>query len=51
MKNLSVYLMLLGFAVFTGATFNLGKYAVGYFAPASAAAWRFGIAALVIFLI
>ncbi|MCK6258491.1 DMT family transporter [Fictibacillus sp. KIGAM418] len=51
MKNLSVYLMLLGFAVFTGATFNLGKYAVGYFSPASAAAWRFGIAAIVLLLI
>jgi drug/metabolite transporter (DMT)-like permease len=43
--------MLIGFAIFTGATFNLAKYAVQYFSPASAAAWRFGIAALVMALI
>lgn len=43
--------MLIGFAIFTGATFNLAKYAVHYFSPASAAAWRFGIAALVMVLI
>jgi drug/metabolite transporter (DMT)-like permease len=43
--------MLIGFAIFTGATFNLAKYAVQYFSPASAAAWRFGIAALVMVLI
>ncbi|WP_394514416.1 DMT family transporter [Priestia aryabhattai] len=46
-----IYLMLIGFAIFTGATFNLAKYAVQYFSPASAAAWRFGIAALVMVLI
>ncbi|MET3689975.1 drug/metabolite transporter (DMT)-like permease [Priestia megaterium] len=46
-----IYLMLIGFAIFTGATFNLAKYAVHYFSPASAAAWRFGIAALVMVLI
>lgn len=50
MKN-RIYLMLIGFAIFTGATFNLAKYAVQYFSPASAAAWRFGIAALVMVLI
>ncbi|MGV7002140.1 DMT family transporter [Priestia megaterium] len=50
MKN-RIYLMLIGFAIFTGATFNLAKYAVHYFSPASAAAWRFGIAALVKVLI
>ncbi|MGE7673125.1 DMT family transporter [Lysinibacillus sp. NPDC094403] len=43
--------MLIGFAVFTGATFNLAKYSVHYFSAASAAAWRFGIAALVMVLI
>jgi drug/metabolite transporter (DMT)-like permease len=43
--------MLIGFAVFTGATFNLAKYSVHYFSAASAAAWRFGIAALVMILI
>lgn len=46
-----IYLMLIGFAVFTGATFNLAKYSVHYFSVASAAAWRFGIAALVMVLI
>ncbi|SFG61894.1 Threonine/homoserine efflux transporter RhtA [Priestia megaterium] len=46
-----IYLMLIGFAIFTGATFNLAKYAVHYFSPASAAAWRFGIAVLVMVLI
>ncbi|MFD0770052.1 DMT family transporter [Bacillus sp. CGMCC 1.60114] len=46
-----IYLMLIGFAVFTGATFNLAKYSVHYFSAASAAAWRFGIAALVMVLI
>ncbi|YCA46346.1 EamA family transporter (plasmid) [Bacillus sp. JZ8] len=43
--------MLIGFAVFTGATFNLAQYSVHYFSAASAAAWRFGIAALVMILI
>ncbi|MFJ7183655.1 DMT family transporter [Lysinibacillus xylanilyticus] len=43
--------MLIGFAIFTGATFNLAKYSVHYFSAASAAAWRFGIAALVMVLI
>ncbi|USK93001.1 DMT family transporter [Rossellomorea marisflavi] len=47
----STYFKLIGFAVFTGATFNLSKYAVQYFSPASAAAWRFGIAALVLILL
>ncbi|WHY71421.1 DMT family transporter [Fictibacillus enclensis] len=51
MKNQRVYILLFGFAVFTGATFNLGKYAVSFFSPASAAAWRFGIATIVLFLI
>jgi len=46
-----IYLMLIGFAIFIGATFNLAKYAVQYFSPASSAAWRFGIAALVMVLI
>ena len=46
-----IYLMLIGFAVFTGATFNLAKYSVHYFSAANAAAWRFGIAALVMVLI
>ncbi|NRD77100.1 EamA family transporter [Bacillus sp. BRMEA1] len=45
------YAMLLGFAVFTGATFNLAKYAVHYFSAANAAGWRFGIAATVLVFI
>jgi len=51
MKNLKIYLMLIGFSVFTGATFHLAKYTVGYFAPSSAAAWRFGLAAVVMLII
>ncbi|WHY87388.1 EamA family transporter [Neobacillus novalis] len=43
--------MLLGFAIVTGATFNLAKYAVHYFSAASAAGWRFGIAAIVMLFI
>lgn len=51
MKHLKIYLMLLGFAIFTGATFNLAKYTVGYFSPSSAAACRFGLAAVVMLII
>ncbi|MGG3562316.1 DMT family transporter [Neobacillus rhizosphaerae] len=51
MKNGKVAGMLIGFVLVTGATFNLAKYAVQYFSAASAAAWRFGIAALVMFAI
>ncbi|WP_413303046.1 EamA family transporter [Bacillus sp. 1P10SD] len=49
MKNGKVAGMLVGFVLVTGATFNLAKYAVHYFSAASAAGWRFGIAALVMF--
>ncbi|WP_075982843.1 DMT family transporter [Bacillus massilinigeriensis] len=51
MKHLKIYLMLIGFSFFTGATFNLAKYTVGYFSPSSAAAWRFGLAAVVMLII
>jgi drug/metabolite transporter (DMT)-like permease len=51
MKNGKVAGMLIGFVLVTGATFNLAKYAVQYFSAASAAGWRFGIAALVMFAI
>jgi len=51
MKHIKIYVMLLGFSIFTGAAFNLAKYTVGYFSPASAAAWRFGLAALTMLLI
>lgn len=51
MKQLNIYLMLFGFSIFTGATFNLAKYTVGYFSPSSAAAWRFGLAAVVMLII
>lgn len=50
MKN-KVYLMLLSFSLFTGATFHAAKYAVQYFSAFSAAAWRFGLAAVVMLLI
>ncbi|WP_459503229.1 DMT family transporter [Bacillus sp. C1] len=46
MKN-KIYLQLLGFAIFTGGTFNASKYAVQYFSAVHIAAWRFGIAAFV----
>ncbi|WP_243524855.1 DMT family transporter [Bacillus pseudomycoides] len=46
MKN-KVYVQLLGFAIFTGGTFNASKYAVQYFSAIHIAAWRFGIAAFV----
>jgi drug/metabolite transporter (DMT)-like permease len=49
MKNGKVVGMLIGFVLVTGATFNLAKYAVQYFSAASAAGWRFGIGALVMF--
>lgn len=51
MKNIKVYILLLGFAIFTGATFNLASYSVNYFSPSSAAAWRFGIAAIAMIVI
>lgn len=50
MKN-KVYLQLLGFALFTGGTFNVSKYAVQYFSAVHIAAWRFGIAAFVMLCI
>lgn len=43
--------MLIGFVLVTGATFNLAKYTVQYFSAASAAGWRFGIAAFVMFVL
>ena len=43
--------MLLGFSIFTGATFNLAKYTLDYFSPSSAAAWRFGLAAVMMLII
>ncbi|WP_445491700.1 DMT family transporter [Niallia sp. 03133] len=47
MKPTKIYLQLISFALFTGATFHLAKYTVLYFSPAAVAAWRFGIAAIV----
>ncbi|MFC5451384.1 DMT family transporter [Paenibacillus aestuarii] len=44
------WFMLLSFSIFTGATFNLAKYTVNYFTPYSAAAWRFGIAAVIMII-
>ena len=51
MKHLKIYLMLLGFSIFTGATFNLAKYTLDYFSASSAAAWRFGLAAVMMLII
>ncbi|PEY42441.1 hypothetical protein CN354_03080 [Bacillus cereus] len=45
MKN-KVYVQLLGFAIFTGGTFNASKYAVQYFSAIHIAAWRFGMSVL-----
>ncbi|WP_281869963.1 DMT family transporter [Brevibacillus parabrevis] len=45
--NAKLFFMLLSFSIFTGATFNLAKYTVDYFSPFAAAAWRFGLAAMV----
>jgi drug/metabolite transporter (DMT)-like permease len=49
--NAKTFFMLLSFSIFTGATFNLAKYAVEYFSAYSAAAWRFGVAAVIMFII
>jgi len=51
MKQIKIYLMLIGFSVFTGASFNLAKYTVGYFSPFAAAALRFGLAAVILLII
>jgi drug/metabolite transporter (DMT)-like permease len=51
MKQIKIYLMLIGFSVFTGASFNLAKYTIGYFSPSAAAAWRFGFAAAALLII
>ncbi|NBD27373.1 DMT family transporter [Paenibacillus glycinis] len=49
--QLKTYARLTGFSIFTGASFNLAKYTVGYFSPFAAAAWRFGLAAAVLLII
>jgi drug/metabolite transporter (DMT)-like permease len=51
MKHIKIYLMLLGFSIFTGASFNLAKYTVGYLSPFAVAAWRFGFAAVILLFI
>ncbi|MFD2614531.1 DMT family transporter [Paenibacillus gansuensis] len=51
MNRIKIHLMLLGFSVFTGASFNLAKYTVSCFSPFTAAACRFGLAAGVLLLI
>ncbi|WP_251548775.1 DMT family transporter [Neobacillus muris] len=48
---IKIYAMLVGFAFFTGATFNLAKFSLDYFSTASAASWRFGMAAFLMVLI
>lgn len=45
--NGKMMLKLLGFSLFTGATFNLAQYTVQYFNAPAAAAWRFGLAAVI----
>lgn len=51
MKHAKIYMMLVGFSLFTGATFNIAKYAVEFLTPASVAAWRFCIASLLMLII
>jgi drug/metabolite transporter (DMT)-like permease len=46
-----IYFILPGFAILTGATFPIAKYAVEYFSAVDAAAWRFGFAAFAMFLL
>ncbi|WP_141603964.1 DMT family transporter [Terrilactibacillus laevilacticus] len=51
MKHFKIYAMLLGFSIFTGATFNLAKYTLSSLSPSTAAAWRFGLAAVIMLII
>lgn len=51
MKQIKIHMMLVGFSIFTGASFNLAKYTVDYFSPFAAAAWRFGLAAATLLII
>lgn len=51
MKLSSIYVKLALVAVFIGASFNLASYAVGYLSAPSAAAWRFGTAALIVLVL
>jgi drug/metabolite transporter (DMT)-like permease len=43
-----IYLQLVLTAIFWGAVFHLGKYAIGYMSPLSVAAWRFLLAAVML---
>jgi len=51
LRNIRIYILLLGFAIFMGSTFNLANYSVHYFSPSSAAAWRFGFASIAMIII
>jgi drug/metabolite transporter (DMT)-like permease len=51
MSNTRTYLQLLFFALFTGSTFHLAQYTTDSFSVSSAAAWRFGIAAVVMIVL
>lgn len=51
MKHLKIYWMLLGFSIFTGTTFNLAKYTLGYLSPSATAALRFSLAAVTMLII
>ncbi|OIK13333.1 EamA family transporter [Bacillus sp. MUM 13] len=51
MKHAKIYLLLLGFSLFTGATFNLAKYTIAYIPASFAAAYRFGLAAAIMLII
>ncbi|OXM83316.1 DMT family transporter [Paenibacillus rigui] len=49
--RIKMYVMLLLVSIFIGASFNLAAYAVHYFSAPAAAAWRFGLASLLILVL
>ncbi|WP_248928458.1 DMT family transporter [Paenibacillus hamazuiensis] len=49
--RIKTYILLLLVTVFIGASFNLAAFAVNYFSAPAAAAWRFGLAALLILVL
>lgn len=49
--NPQLLMKLIAFPLMMGVTFNIAAYTVHYFSPSAAAAWRFGLAAVLMFLI
>ncbi|GAA4707996.1 DMT family transporter [Brevibacillus fulvus] len=46
-----IYVKLLFTSIFIGVSFNLASYAVNYFSAPAAAAWRFGLAAVLLLIL